>query len=259
MTINIDNDYPEFRVTDTLHQLVDRLNDLTGVLDSNIRQLDSAAGNVLQVVDSNGGGLVIDSNLIFSALAGRVDMEADSSYTITAGTDFTANAGDTVSLNAGDKIFLNTDSGEILLRSLGTQFGALKKVTGASELEIHTGLDRVVSFDANLKSTFSGEIEMPSSGTGAPTLVTARTVDGAFDEIVSEHDSDHDALEARITALEPLVTGLRTDVDTNTSEIDGLDSDLILQQALNISDRLDTIESQIIQINDRLDILEIFT
>ena len=259
MTINIDNDYPEFRVTDTLHQLVDRLNDLTGILDSNLRQLDSANGNVLRVVDSGGNGLVIDSNLVFSALAGRVEMEADSAYTITAGTNFTANAGDTVSLNAGDKIFFNTDDGEILLRSQGSQFGALKKVNGANELEIHTGQDAVVSFDASLKSTFSGEIEMPNSGTGAPTLVTARTVNAAIDEIVSEHDSDHDALEARVSTVEPLVTGLRTDLDNNRGLINGLDSDLSTQQALNISNRLDTIESQIIQINNRLDILEIFT
>ena len=259
MTINIDNDYPEFRVTDTLHQLVDRLNDLTDILDSNLRQLDSAAGNVLQVVDSNGTGLVIDSDLVFSALAGRVDMEADSAYTITAGTNFTANAGDTVSLSAGDKIFLNADSGEILLRAQGSQFGALKKTNGTNELEISTGLDTVLAFDGTLKSTFSGEIEMPASGTGAPTLVTARTVNAAIDEIVSEHDSDHTVLEGRVDTLEPLVTGLRTDVDNNRGLINGLDSDLTSQQALNISSRLDTIEAQIVLINDRLDILEIFT
>ena len=259
MTIQIDNDYPEFRVTDTLHQLVDRLNDLTGILDSNIRQLDSATNGVLLVVDSTGSGLIADSNLLVTAEAGAIDITADSYISMSAGTNVTISADKTLTLDAGDNLFFNTDSGEILLRSLGTQFGALKKVSGVNELEIHTGLDRVLSFDGDLKSTFSGEIEMPSSGTGAPTLVTARTVDAAFDEIVSEHDSDHDALEARITALEPLVTGLRTDVDTNSLEINSVDSDLTIQQALNISNRLDTIESQIIQINDRLDILEIFT
>lgn len=259
MAINIDNDYPEFRITDTLHQLVDRLNLLTAVIDSNMRQLDSATSGILLVVDSDGDGLIADSGLAINALAGQIDMTADSYINITAGTNLTLSAGDTVSIDAGDKLFLNTDSGEILLRYQGTQFGALKRVDGANELEIHTGLDTVLTFDSNLKSTFSGEIEMPTSGTGAPTLVTARTVNEAFDEIVSEHDSDHDALETRISTLEPLVTGLRTDVDNNRGLIDDLDSDLTVQQAYNIATRLATIESQIIQINNRLDILEIFT
>jgi hypothetical protein len=259
MTIKIDNDYPEFRVTDTLHQLVDRLNTLTGLLDSNIRLFDSSVNNILGVVDSDGSGLEADSDLVIVTKSGKIDVSADSSILLDAGTNLTLRADEAVTIDAGTTMFLNTDSGEILLRSLGTQFGALKKADNAFELEIHTGLDTVLTFDSELRSSFSGEIGMPASGTGAPTLVTARTVDAAIDEIVSEHDSDHSALETRVAALEPLVTGLRTDVDVNTDGLSNLDSDLTIQQALNISNRLDTIESQIIQINNRLDILEIFT
>ena len=259
MSIEIKNDYPEFRVTDTLHQLVDRLNDLTGLLDSNIRIFDSSVNNLLLVVDSEGSGIEADSDLVISTLGGKIDMSADSAITVTAGTNLTLSAEQSVTIDAGTTMFLNTDDGDIILREQGTDFGALKKVTGAYELEIYTGTDVVLTFDSELKSTFSGEIEMPASGTGAPTLVTARTVNAALDEIVSEHDSDHTLLKGRVDTIEPLITGLRTDVDNNRTLINGLDSDITANQAINIASRLATIESQIIQINNRLDILEIFT
>ena len=259
MAINIDNDYPEFRITDTLHQLVDRLNLLTGVIDSNMRQLDSATGSFATVVDSNGNGLVVDSGLFISALFGQIDMTADSYIDITAGTNLNLSAGDTVTLDAGDKIFLDADSGEILLRSQGTQFGALKKVDGTNSLSISSGINTVVSFDAQLKSSFSGEIEMPATGAGAPTLITARTVNDAFDEIVNAHDSDHADQETRIETLETLSIGLRVSADNNSASISNIDSDLNIQQALNIESRLATIEAQIVTINNRLDVLEIFT
>ena len=258
MAINIDNNYPEFRITDTLHQLVDRLNLLTGVIDSNIRQLDSSTGNFSTVVDSSGNGLIADSGLFISADFGQIDMSADSYIRINAGTNLTLSAGDTVTIDAGDKIFLDADSGEVLLRSQGTQFGALKKVDGADELSIFTGLDTVVSFDAQLKSSFNGEIEMPATGTGAPTLITARTVNDAFDEVVGVHDSDHADHESRIDTLETLGTNLRTDIDNNNTLLSNLDSDLTTQQALDIESRLATIESQIITINNRLNVLEIY-
>ena len=259
MAIEIKNDYPVFRVTDTLHQLVDRLNDLTGLMDSNTRLFDSAVNTILSSVDSNGTGLIADSNLSLISETGKIDVSADSDIDLDAGRNLTLTADKTVTLDAGDKIFLDADSGEILLREFGTQFGALKKASDGYELEIYTGRDVALTFDSTLQGDFRGHIGMPSTGTGAPTLITARTVAEAFDEVVSEHDSDHDALEARVSALEPLVTGLRTDVDANATDIDNLDSDLSAQQALNIESRLATIEAQIIQINDRLDILEIFT
>ena len=258
MAINIDNNYPEFRITDTLHQLVDRLNLLTGVIDSNIRQLDSSTGNFSSVVDSSGNGLVADSGLFITANFGQIDMTSDSYIKIGAGTNLTLSAENTVTIDAGDKIFLDADSGEILLRSQGSQFGALKKVDGVNELSISTGLDTVVSFDDQLKSSFSGEIEMPATGTGAPALITARTLNDAFDEVVSKQDSDHAVHETRIDTLETLGTNLRTDVDNNATLLSDLDSDLNTQQALDIESRLATIESQIITINNRLNVLEIY-
>ena len=258
MPVNIDNDYPEFRITDTLHQLVDRLNLLTGILDSNLRQLDSATGNILLVVDSEGAGLVADSDLNISAQAGKIDISADSNISIHAGTNLLLKADKTVTVDDGDKIFLDADSGEILLRSQGSQFGALKKSADGNYLEFYSGLSSALIFDSTLSGVFSTGIKMPSSGSYSP-VTDAKTVHGAINEIVSEHDSDHADHESRIVDLKTNVTTLRTDVDNNSALIVSIDSDLTTQQALDISNRLDTIESQIVLINDRLDILEIFS
>lgn len=259
MAIKIDNDYPEFRITDTLHQLVDRLNQLTNHIDSNTRLFDSAVNTMLNVVDSNGELIRADSDLAIRTDAGSLEVVSDSDMSLTSGTNITIRADEAITMDAGTKMFLNADSGEILLRSQGTQFGALKKVDGANEMEIYTGLDTVLTFDSNLKSAFAGEIEMPASGTGAPTQVTARKVNEALDEIVTEHDSDHTALEARVAAMEPEVTDLRNDLTNASARIDGNDSDISVLQAVNIENRLANIEAQIITINNRLDVLEIFT
>ena len=257
MSINIDNDYPEFRITDTLHQLVDRLNLLTGILDSNLRQLDSATGNILLVVDSAGSGLVSDSDLTIDANAGQININADSAISIHAGTNLLLKADKTVTVDAGDKIFLDADSGEILLRANGTQFGALKKSTDGSYLEFYSGTSTALVFDSTLSGVFSTGIKMPSSGSYSP-VTDAKTVHGAINELKSASDSDHVENETRIGDLETNVSTLRTDVDNNATSINNLDSDLTSQQALDISNRLNTIESQIVLINDRLDILEIF-
>ena len=257
MAIKINNDYPEFRITDTLHQLVDRLNGLTGILDSNIRQLDSANGIVLGVVDSSGSGLVADSNLSISAIAGRIEMSADSSIDIHAGTDLTLRADNTVTLDAGDKLFFNTDSGEILLRSQGTQFGALKKVATSNDLGIYSGTDLAVSFDSS-NAIFAGVITLPPSGAGSP-FTNSKTLHGSINELIQEHDSDQAVTDSRLGVLEPEVTSLRTDLTSLESRTDQLDSFATSQNLLNISNRLATIEGQIVLINDRLDILEIFS
>ena len=258
MPVNIDNDYPEFRITDTLHQLVDRLNLLTGILDSNLRQLDSATSGILLVVDSEGRGIIVDSDLIINA-NGNIDISSDSGYvSIGAGTDLLLKAEKTVTVDAGDKIFLDADSGEILLRSQGSQFGALKKSPDGSYLEFYSGSSKALSFDNTLSGLFSAGIEMPSTGVYSPDT-TAKTVHGAINELKSASDSDHVENENRIGSLETRVDTIRIDVDNNTAMIASLDSDLTSQQALDISNRLNTIESQIILINDRLDVLEIFS
>ena len=257
MPVNIDNDYPEFRITDTLHQLVDRLNLLTGIIDSNLRQLDSATSGILLVVDSEGEGLNTDSDLRVIS-TGSIDILANSNIAIQTGDNLLLTADKTVTVDAGDKIFLDADSGEILLRANGSQFGALKKSASGNYLEFYSGVNKALAFDATLTGAFSAGIEMPSTGTYSP-LTTAKTVHGAINELKLASDSDHVQNENRIGGLETRVDTLRTDVDNNTALISDIDSDLTVQQTLNISDRLDTIEAQIIIINNRLDVLEIFT
>ena len=258
MAINISNDYPEFRITDTLHQLVDRLNLLTGLLDSNMRQLDSATGNILLVVDSTGEGLVGDSDLNITAQAGKIDISADSNIAIQAGSNLLLTADKTVTIDAGDRMFLDADSGEIFLRANGTEFGALKKSSDGNYLEFFSNTNPVITFDSTQSAFFVASLAMPSTGTYAP-ITTAKTVHGAINELKTTTDSNHASNVSRIVDTETNIDGLRTDVDNNTTTIGNLDSDLTAQQALDVSNRLDTIESQIAQINNRLDILEIFS
>ena len=258
MTINIKNDYPEFRITDTLHQLVDRLNLLTGLLDSNLRQLDSATANILLVVDSTGEGLVGDSDLNITARAGKIDMNADSNISIQAGDNLLLTADKTVTIDAGDRMFLDVDDGEIFLRANGTEFGALKKSSDGNYLEFFSNTNPVITFDSTQSASFVASLVMPSTGTYAP-VTTAKTVHGAINELKTTTDSDHASNESRIVDTETNIDTLMASVASNLSSIASIDSELTATRAKNISSRLDTIESQIILINDRLDVLEIFS
>lgn len=258
MAININNDYPEFVITDTLHQLVNRLNQLTNHIDSNTRLFDSSVNTLLGIIDSSGKGMIkVDSDLLIQSLEGNINLDADSGINLTANDDIILNANDNIFLDAGDKILLDVDSGEILLRSQGTQFGALKKDPASNNLHVYTGLDLVVSFDATLNTTVAGSITMPSTGSTPNT--NSKTVHGAINEVIQEHDSDHAVTEARLDALEPEVASLRTDLTAADTRVDLLDSYVTQQNLLNIADRLTTIEAQIVTINDRLNVLEIFT
>ena len=258
MTINIKNDYPEFRITDTLHQLVDRLNLLTGLLDSNLRQLDSATANILLVVDSTGEGLVGDSDLNITARAGKIDMNADSNISIQAGDNLLLTADKTVTIDAGDRMFLDVDDGEIFLRANGTEFGALKKSSDGNYLEFFSNTNPVITFDSTQSASFVASLVMPSTGTYAP-VTTAKTVHGAINELKTTTDSDHASNESRIVDTETNIDALIANVASNLSSIADIDSELSATRSKNISSRLDTIESQIILINDRLDVLEIFS
>ena len=257
MSFKIENDYPEFRITDTLHQLVDRLNLLTDVVDSNTRVFDSSVNNILKIVDSRGDGLVNDSDKKFSAFFGTIDLATDSAFSIHSGTDLTLSADRNVFVQ-GSTVFVDADSGEILLRSQGTIFGGLKKVVGANELEIHTGLDAALTFNATLDATVYGEINLPATGNGTPPT-NSKSVSGAIAEVMQNQDSDYLDLDTRVDSNSAAITNLAGDIATIENTLDLIDSSLDEQNLLNIGDRLTTIEAQIVLINDRLDILEIFS
>ena len=257
MSFKIENDYPEFRITDTLHQLVDRLNLLTDVVDSNTRVFDSSVNNILKIVDSRGDGLVNDSDKKFSAFFGTIDLATDSAFSIHSGTDLTLSADRNVFVQ-GSTVFVDADSGEILLRSQGTIFGGLKKVVGANELEIHTGLDAALTFNATLDATVYGEINLPATGNGTPPT-NSKSVSGAIAEVMQNQDSDYLDLDLRVDSNSAAITNIVGDIATIENTLDLIDSSLDEQNLLNIGDRLTTIEAQIVLINDRLDILEIFS
>ena len=257
MSFKIENDYPEFRITDTLHQLVDRLNLLTDVVDSNTRVFDSSVNNILKIVDSRGDGLVNDSDKKFSAFFGTIDLATDSAFSIHSGTDLTLSADRNVFVQ-GSTVFVDADSGEILLRSQGTIFGGLKKVVGANELEIHTGLDAALTFNATLDATVYGEINLPATGNGTPPT-NSKSVSGAIAEVMQNQDSDYLDLDIRVDSNSAAITNIVGDIATIENTLDLIDSSLDEQNLLNIGDRLTTIEAQIVLINDRLDILEIFS
>jgi hypothetical protein len=155
-------------------------------------------------------------------------------------------------------VFIDADSGEIVLRSQGTIFGGLKKVIGANELEILSGLDAALTFNATLDATVYGEINLPATGNGTPPT-NSKTVSGAIAEIVQNQDSDYLDLDMRVDSNSAVITGLVGDIATIENTLVQLDSDLGDQQLLNIADRLTTIEAQIVIINDRLNVLEIFS
>ena len=257
MSFKIENDYPEFRITDTLHQLVDRLNLLTDVVDSNTRVFDSSVNNILKIVDSRGDGLVNDSDKKFSAFFGTIDLATDSAFSIHSGTDLTLSADRNVFVQ-GSTVFVDADSGEILLRSQGTIFGGLKKVVGANELEIHTGLDAALTFNATLDATVYGEINLPATGNGTPPT-NSKSVSGAIAEVMQNQDSDYLDLDLRVDSNSAAITNIVGDIATIENTLDLIDSSLDEQNLLNIGNRLTTIEAQIVLINDRLDILEIFS
>ena len=258
MTIKFDSDYPEFRITDTLHQLVDRLNLLTAMVDSNLTTLAGATSNVLDVVDSEGGGISTDSDLVISTRAGKIDMLADSNISVQAGDNFLITADKTVTIDAGDRMFLDADDGEIFLRTNGTEFGALKKSSDGNYLEFFSNTNPVITFDSTQSSFFVASLVMPSTGTYAP-VTTAKTVHGAINEVKSNSDSDHASNESRITDTETNIDVLMANVASNVTSIGDINDELAATRTVNISSRLDTIESQIAVIINRLDILEIFS
>ena len=258
MTIKFDSDYPEFRITDTLHQLVDRLNLLTEMVDSNLSVLAGATSNVLEVIDSDGGGITADSDLIISTLAGKIDMIADSNIAVQAGDNMLLTADKTITIDAGDRMFLDVDDGAISLRANGTEFGALKKSSDGNYLDFFSNTNPVITFDSTQSAFFVASLAMPSTGTYAP-ITTAKTGHGAINELKTTTDSDHASNVSRIADTELNIDVLMANVASNITSIGDLYTQVTATQTLSISSRLATIEAQIILINDRLDILEIFS
>lgn len=251
MAIEINNEYPEFSVAHTLHQLVDKLNDHSDVVDANIRLLDSAVNNSTRVYNSN-GTVTADSDLTITADNLSLTVDSDASFT---SYDFTQTVENDYTLSAGNIIRLssNNNLANVLLRADSATYGGFRNNNG--QLEILSGV-LVAQTCTSTGTTFSGEIVMPSTGDGSPETDN-KTVHGAINELHDEINDIVDTEVPRITSLETSVSTLNSNLTSLQNSLNSVSDRVTTLEALNISTRLTKIESQIVQINDRLNILNL--
>lgn len=256
MAIEISNNYALYQVTDTLHQLVDRLNYNQQLFDSNTRLLDSSVNDLMGVYDSVSITPVAD----FTINADTLTLDVDSSLVIASD--------DTISITAENTIFIRSDNSSVLVgtggpvpalllrdENTGSPFGGLKKGSTATEIELLSGLSTAATFTSD-DMTVAGTITMPSSGEGSPATV-AKTVHAAITEVHNEVDTLRDDLTPRINTLEGKVSTIEGQITSLQNADTLLDGRINNLEALNISNRLNTIEANIQNILLRLDILEI--
>lgn len=245
--IEFDKENISFRVTDTLHQLVDRLNVFEDRMVYNRKLIDSNLNDLLFMVHRDSGFITADSDL--SIVTENLSLETTDAFTTTSASFTSTTTGPTL-FNSGGTISLASDQdlANVLLRSNGQTFGALRNKSG--HLEIMSSLGPAVTFSAG-DAKFVGTVTVPGLET------TAQEVTGAINEIHSEFDSELSIVKQDISdnaddivGLQNRVTTTETNIASNTNRISNL-------EALNIQTRLNTIEAQISQINNRLNILEL--
>lgn len=252
MAIEIQNDLPVFTVTDTLHQLVDKLNDQVTALSSDTKLFDSAVNDLLFMVSRDSGQYTADSDLtIFSEhdltlQSGKFRAEAGTVQLVSTGLTEVGGTG---------AIVLSSDQnlGNVVLRSAGSTFGSLRNVN--NHLEITTGPSSTSALTfSNGDAKFTGSITMPSSGDASP-YTTAKTVHGAINELHDELVQITDVELERIVDLETLTGQHSSTLNSHSSTLASHGTRLNTLDALNIANRLNTIEAKIVSIETRLGIL----
>ena len=243
MIEKIDNDYQIFSVTDTLHQLVDKLTLTVNTIDSNTRQFDSAVGDLERVFHADSGVILADSDLVVYA----------TSVTFNDSLDFTVNA---------DNIFL-TPLTEVLLHAPAVK---LKSPNGISLVDSELEYGTLINNSGDLRLVSAGEIgldfgpdgivipkeiQLPLDGIGSPST-DAKTVDGALTELHSEIDFNNDSVHARVDALTSRVETLESTYNAYGLRIAALESDMSYFNSLNVENtqvqhgsRLDDIETRL--------------
>lgn len=254
MRIEIDNEYPVFGVTNTLHQTVDKLNEHSDVVDANTRLIDSALNETLRVFDP-AGSIITDSNLTITVENLHISADSNFGLAYLSSNRFVQNVENNYLLDVGSSITLSSDQdlANVILSSDGTTYGVLRNNGG--QLEILSGalVAQTMSADG---TTFTGEIVMPSSGDASPET-DANTVHGALNELHDEINDIVDTEIPRIGVLETDVANLNTSVTNLQTSLSAVSDRVTTLEALNISSRLTNIEAQIVQINNRLNILDI--
>ena len=243
MIENIDNDYQLFSVTDTLHQLVDKLTLTFNTVDSNTRQFDSSVSDLERVFRADSGLIQADSDLVVNA----------TSVTFNDSLDFTVNA---------DNIFL-TPVSEVLIHAPAVN---LKSPNGISLLDGDLEYGTLVNNSGDLRilsadsigldfgpngAIFPREIQLPLEGIGSPST-DAKTVDGALTELHSAIDFNNDSIQARVDALTARVETLESTYTAYGLRIAALESDMTYFNSLNVENtqvqhgtRLDDIETRL--------------
>lgn len=247
--IEFDKDDISFRVTDTLHQLVDRLNTFEARMVYNRKLLDSNINDLLFMVHRDSGFITADSDLLITTE--NLTLETTGALTSTSNSFSSTTTGPTL-VAAGGTISLSSDQdlANVLLRSSGQTFGALRNKGG--HLEIMSSLGPAVTFSTG-DAKFVGTITPP----GGTLETTAVDLVGAINEINSKIDSDAAALDARITTNETDIGVLQGQMTSTVNNTVDNTNRIATLEAVNIASRLNTIEAQIVQINNRLNILEL--
>lgn len=249
MTIQIDNDYALYQVTDTLHQLVDRLNANREKFDENIREIDSALSTLM--VEYQPSKINADSD--FSINTEELIINADSDIQIYTTSDVLIRAPQAFEVNAGS-IKLDATSGISFLDN-GTEYASLDHDSGNLHLQISVSSQDALTLSGT-EAIFPGTIQMPSIGTGSPAT-TSKTVAGSITEVHDELDALTGDIIPRINTLEGAVPLIQSDVTSLQSRVTTAEGRITNIEALNLSSRLNTIEANIQNILLRLDILEI--
>ena len=232
--------------------MIDRLNLHSDIVESNIRILDSAHGNIVRVYHDSG---FVQADSDFAINATNLTFSVDSGDITTSAHNFTNNLTGDFTVLSDNVITLSADNtvANIILRSNGATFGALRDAGG--ELEILSGLFVAQTFDEN-GANFPKRITLPSTGDNAPETDN-KTVHGAINELHSELTLVVDSDVPRIGSLETLTTNLQSQITTLNNDISSVSDRVTTLEALNISTRLNNIETQIRTINDRLGLLGI--
>ena len=253
MTIELDNDYKSFRVTDTLHQLVDRLNENYDVVQDNTALIDSALNGLLSIIHVDSGLIDVTPNdLIINANNATFNLDSDlfvyaNNSVQRLETDLSLEAGRTISLQS-DLDLLN-----IVLKSSGTIYGGLRNKEGS--LEIMSGIQKVISFSGQ-NQTIYGNITMPLNGSASPNT-SDKTVAGAISEVLNTVENNFETVTDRLDILDQNRVEQDTLLSSHTASIADHENRIASLELLNISSRLTNIETQIVAINNRLDLLGI--
>ena len=253
MTIELDNDYKSFRVTDTLHQLVDRLNENYDVVQDNTALIDSALNGLLDIIHVDSGLIDVKPNdLIINANNATFNLDSDlfvyaNNSVQRLQTDLSLEAGRTISLQS-DLDLLN-----VVFKSSGTIYGGLRNKEGS--LEIMSGAQKGISFSGQ-NQTIYGNITMPSDGSASPNT-SDKTVAGAISEVLNTVENNFEIVTDRLDLLDQNYVEQDTLLASHTASIADHENRIASLELLSISSRLTNIEAQIVAINNRLNLLGI--